>query len=151
MNVLIRRILVALAVSLIVFGGTQLVSSAPAQAASFVTGCFKHTNGSAFHYTINLNYWANGRWTRVASQEGNYSGCVSWNISGWLRDYPLQMTVAYRVGTAYFYGTSPSYAPAGSARYSLGTGWVHQSGGYRSTPQTDQLAQSRQGVRVRGR
>lgn len=126
MNKILRRMMATLAMSVAVFGGTQLVTPAPAEAASYVSGCFKHTNGVPYNRTINLQYWNGGRWNTVASQEGNASGCVSWNISGWLRNYALQMSVSYRVGTAYFYGTSPYYAPAGSAQYSLGTGWVYQ-------------------------
>ncbi|KAA1421622.1 hypothetical protein F0U44_04925 [Nocardioides humilatus] len=126
MNTILRRLLAGLALSLAVFGTAQVAAPSSASAASYVTGCFKHTNGSAFHYTINLNYWNNGRWNRVASQEGNYSGCVAWNIAGWLQNYPVKMSVAYRVGTAYFSGESPYYAYAGSARANLGTGWVYQ-------------------------
>ncbi len=131
---ILRRMIATLALSLSVFGAVQIANPAPASAASYVTGCFKHSNGVPFNRTINLNYWANGRWNRVASQEGNYSGCVSWNISGWLQNYPVEMSVAYRAGTAYFYGESPYYAYAGSGRANLGTGWVYQSGGYRTAP-----------------
>ncbi len=127
MNKILRHMLATLAMSLAVFGGVQLAAPAPAEAASFVTGCFKHTNGVPFNRTINLQYKYNGQWYTTASQEGNASGCVAWNISGWLRDYPLQMSVSYRVGRALFYGNSPYYAPAGTARYNLGTGWVYQS------------------------
>jgi hypothetical protein len=128
MNTILRRLLAGLALSIAVFGGLQIAAPGSANAASFVTGCFKHTNGVAYNRTINLNYWANGRWNRIASQEGNASGCVSWNISGWLQSYPVEMSVAYRAGTAYFCGESPYYAYGGTARVNLGTGWVYQCG-----------------------
>ena len=127
MNSFFRRILATMTLSLAVFGGLQFTSPAPAEAASYVTACFKHTNGVPFNRTINLQYKYNGQWYTTSSQEGNYSGCVAWNISGWLRDYPLQMSVSYQVGRAYFYGRSPYFAPAGGSRYNLGTGWVYQS------------------------
>ncbi|WP_183094924.1 hypothetical protein [Nocardioides stalactiti] len=127
MNNILRRFLAGLALSLAVLGGSHIAAPESASAASYVQGCFKHTNGSAFNRTINLDYWANGRWNRVASQEGIYSGCVSWNISGWLQSYPLQMSVNYWVGRTRFHGQSPYYAYAGSARANLGTGWVYQS------------------------
>jgi hypothetical protein len=132
---ILRRMIATLALSLSVFGAVQIATPAPASAASYVTGCFKHApSGAAFTYTVNLDYWANGRWNRTASQTAGVSGCVAWNISGSLRNYPLQMSVAWNVGRAYFYGTSPYYAPAGTARYSLGTGWVYQSGSNRTAP-----------------
>lgn len=125
----IHRVIATLAMSGVVLVGADLATAPSAEATSYVTGCFKHhPSGATFQYGINLQMWLDGGWHNVASQQAPLSGCVSWAIPAQLRSHPMRMSVAQRIGRAYFYGTSPYWAPAGSARHHLGTGWVYQSG-----------------------
>jgi hypothetical protein len=107
----------------------------PAGAASGVSYCFVHSNGSAattgYSYTQSFTRtyllgWENGGWNRVlAIGDTGKDGCGTFTISGDARNYYVRVlyygTVAYGSQWA---GATPHYALPGNLHAHLGTGTV---------------------------
>jgi hypothetical protein len=101
-----------------------------AQAASGVSYCFKHTNGSAVTGSTvrtHLYAWSNGGWSKwLASATTDIRGCGSFYLTGTYRNYNVRVFVTVTAGPSVWAGESPYYAPPGTWSGSLGTGTVYQ-------------------------
>ena len=123
---LVTSLMLAVAASL----GVGTVTATPANAASYVEGCFRSaTPGMGFAGSpVNLQAWNGSQWVTVYTDNLGSNGCTSVNIVGDLRRYYVRLNVSQRVGTAYFYGVTPYYANPGDWRVNLGTGIVSCTG-----------------------
>jgi hypothetical protein len=73
---------------------------------------------------VQLWAYSEGNWYVIATSKLGPNGCQYFNLNGAYRYYPVIMVVDYRQGSAYWSGITPTAAPAGDGRYSLGTGVV---------------------------
>lgn len=119
-----RAIVVGLFVALLSAAGLTGLAT-PASAAGGMHYCFQHyPELGPYQHEVYLQLWYNGQWNTVTQVERRSKGCNYVTLSGWYRNYPARMLAFTQVGTYQWRGVTPYYAPAGSATYNLGTGWV---------------------------
>ena len=122
----IRRLVGALALGLVLAGGTAPMFAQPASAASGIGYCFRHSGGGAYTYDTYLELWSNNQWVRVTNLGRSVNGCHNITISGAWRSYPARAVAYYRLSNGYtYFGATPYWAPAGTYTYNLGTGYVN--------------------------
>ena len=126
----LKRLATGLLLAILAPLGVGMATAAPAQAASYVEGCFRSlTPGMGFAGTpVHLQYWNGSQWVITWTGKLNSNSCTSVSIAGNLRNYYVKLIVSERVGTAYFYGTTPYYALPGNLRVNIGTGTVSCTG-----------------------
>ncbi len=118
----LRRRITSVLLTLSMIAGTIAATATPAHAASSIQGCFR---SSAPGYNVNgipvevQAYIGNG-WYKLGTITSGANGCASLPIYGSLRDYHVRMVVNYRVGSAYFSGTSRLLALPGNLPANLG-------------------------------
>ena len=120
---------------------TMAFTARPAEAASWVKGCFQVKTGGLYYnntftqqgLTTWLMYSADGvNWIPFTSTLLDQNGCAAWYVSGTLRSYELRIFVystggqggAHGVVGATYSGWSPFKAPRGDRQYHLGSGYV---------------------------
>lgn len=121
-----RRFMVSVPLTLSLVVGSIVASAAPAQAASYVSGCFRADRAG---YTVEgipvqLQALYLGTWFTIATAPLSRAGCVAWNINPDTWGYRLRLVVNHNVGNVRWYGRSPLEALPGSGVAPLGTGVV---------------------------
>lgn len=126
----LKRLATGLLLAILAPLGVGMATAAPAQAASYVEGCFRSlTPGMGFAGTpVHLQYWNGSQWVITWTGKLNSNSCTGVNIVGNLRSYYVQLIVSERVGTAFFFGATPYYANPGNLRVNIGTGIVSCTG-----------------------
>ncbi len=120
----VARVLTGLLLTLASVFGITATNTAPAQAASYVEGCFSGGTGSYWGASYQVQAYWQGSWYTIFNGTLDRNNCAYVNIGTAHRAYPLRLVVHHRVGTALFSGVSPYNAPAGSGRWNVGTGSI---------------------------
>ena len=122
----LRRHIGGVLVTLGLAGGMVAATPAPADAASFVIGCFIPAvqGQSLVGAPVEVYAYYNKQAYYLTTVRLSASHCATWDVPVHLRGYQLGMYMDYRYGTATFQvrwiGTSPWLAEPGEGRYSLG-------------------------------
>ena len=121
-----RRFLTSALLALGISLGGVAATAAPAEAASYVSGCFRSDRGGigVQGLPVQLQAYYNGSWYTIARQTLPASQCVAWNIGSSHRSYYLRMLVNHQAYGAWWYGQSPYWANPGHQAANLGTGTV---------------------------
>jgi hypothetical protein len=121
-----RRTITSALVALGIGLGGVAATAAPAEAASYVSGCFRSDRAgmSVASLPAQLQAYYNGSWYTISSQRLPQSQCVAWNIGSSHRAYYLRILVNYQAYGAWWYGQSPLWANPGHLAANLGTGTV---------------------------
>jgi hypothetical protein len=120
----VARVLTGLLLTLGSVLGITATNAAPAQAASYVEGCFSGGTGSYWGTAYQVQAYWQGSWYTIFNGTLDRNNCAYVNIGTANRQYPLRLYVYQRVGTALFTGVSPYNAPVGSGRWNVGTGYI---------------------------
>ena len=121
-----HRLLVGVLLALGLSVGSVATMAAPANAASYVEGCFRSNKAGmgVASLPVQLQAYWQGSWYTIASSTLPNSGCVAWNVGTANRGYYLRLLVNYRAHGAYWYGSSPYYANPGQGRANVQTGVI---------------------------
>ena len=128
-NSRLGRQITGVLVTLGIAAGMVAFTSTPAQAASFVIGCFvpaKATNPAhnlaGFPVQIHAYYNGSTYFVDIARLDADH--CARYEVPAHLRGYSLTMMLDHRFGDAFYQqhwiGLSPWWAEPGEGRYSLG-------------------------------
>jgi hypothetical protein len=122
----LRRQITGALVTLGIAAGLVAFSSTPAEAASFIIGCFvPATPGYSLEGApVQIHAYDRGVTRHVQTVWLGANHCASWDVPANLRGYHLTMVLDYRFGNAtyqmHWIGLSPWWAEPGEARWSLG-------------------------------
>ena len=128
----LRRLLTRALVIVGLTVGTLATTATPADAASYVRGCFRYYTGTSNlgGTPVYLEAWTNYGWLIIATANlgPTVTSCVHWNIAPDTQPYYLRMRVFYRQSSTaplfYSVSTKPA-APPGNAPYDFGTMLVY--------------------------
>jgi hypothetical protein len=103
------------------------IDTAPAGAASAISGCFRYQTTAITGLPTSVQYrTTSGDWAVLRNSLGHTdaSGCITYNITGSVRTYSALRIYAAGVVPAWramVDGATPYYASAGGSTYRLGT------------------------------
>jgi hypothetical protein len=126
----LRRQITSALVTFSMAAGLVAVTPTPADAASFVIGCFvpARPGYSLEGFPVQIHAYANGLTYYVKTVWLGANHCASWEVPFHLRGYSLTMVLDYRFGDAlyqaHWIGLSP-WAEPGDLRYSLGVNYAY--------------------------
>jgi len=128
-----RRLAGAALLALGLSAGSLAANAVPAQAASYVEGCFKNATPGMNVQGLGVSaqaYWQGSWypiWTGTLGAPVSYGSplsCVYLNIGAANQSYPIRFVVSHRAYGATWSGVTPYTAPAGSGRWNIGNGTV---------------------------